>query len=216
MRTKNEHKKCLTETELGAYVEDRLSPSEREDLEGHLLLCDQCRDEFIAVRRVMIRDDVVDVIEAPDHLMQKVISMFPEKRSILDLVLAFVQDSIKIISCAQDLRLVMPRFAEGLRSGGAAPSEIIVLRKSFEDINVRFDIEKVEKNLCNIRVSVDDIDEKKPQGAIRIGLISRGRELVSGLLENGETFLEDMGKGEYIIKIQNREKVIGEVALKIQ
>lgn len=210
------HKKYLTETELGAYLDDRLDLEKRESLERGLLSCDQCREEFIALRRVMIRDDVRNITEIPDYLMQKAVNMFPEKRNILDIVLSFVQDSIRIVSCSQDMHQVIPRFAEGLRAGGAAPLEIIVLKKSFEDIDVSFDIEKVDKNLCNIRVSVDDINEEKSSGALRVGLISRGRELVSSLLENGETFLEDIGKGEYVIKIQNRKKIIGEVALKIQ
>ena len=209
-------KKCLTETELAAYVDDKLSAFEREDIERSLSLCDECREEFIALQRVMISKDVTDVGDAPEYLIKKAIRSYPERRSVLDVVLSFVQDSIKVMTCAHDMRLVTPLFAEGLRSGSSAPSEIVVLKKSFDDINVRFDIEKVEKDLCNIRISVDDIDGKKTTGAYRAGLISRGRELVSGLLENGEAFFEDIGKGEYIIKIQHREKVIGDITLKIQ
>jgi hypothetical protein len=92
----------------------------------------------------------------------------------------------------------------------------VVLKKSFEDINVELDIEKVNDDLCSIRVAVDCLETEVLMDTLRVELVSGERELASNLLEGGETFLEDIGTGKYRIKIHRKGKVFGEIALKIE
>lgn len=43
---------CLTETELAAYADQRISPEERERLESHLSDCDTCLEQIVFVARL--------------------------------------------------------------------------------------------------------------------------------------------------------------------
>jgi len=65
------------------------------------------------------------------------------------------------------------------------------------------------------RIAVDEGMQKASVKPLRVELISNGRELVSTLLEQGETFLEDVGVGQYKIKIHKNGQIFGDIALKI-
>lgn len=213
MRT--ESRKCLSETEIGAYLEGRLSSSGKEAVDGHVAACNKCWKDFVAVSRVMNREDAADE-NVPEYLIAKAVGMFPEKTSVFDLVLNLLKDCVKVLYCPPDINIFTPVAVPALRGKKAVSSEMIVLKKSFEDIEVELDIEKVAGSLCSIRVAVDDLNRKRSVNTIRIELISEGRELESSILEDGETVLEDIGLGKYTIRINKKGKTLGEIALKIK
>jgi hypothetical protein len=212
---RSEGRKCLSDSEFGAYIEGGLSSGRKEAIESHLAGCQKCWKEFVAINRVIIREDapVENVLE---YLIEKALGMFPDKISVFDIVLNLLRDSVKVFYCSPDINIFTPLPVPALRGEKAMPPEMIVLKKSFEDIEVELDIEKVAGSLCNIRVAVDDLSRKILMNTLRVELISDDRELVSSLLEDGETVLEDLGLGKYTIRINKKGKTLGEIALKIK
>lgn len=214
MHQKNE--KCLSDFEFGAYLEGKLSSDEKGAIDERFIECEHCREEFIAVNRVISQKDDAVIEELPEHLIKKAVRMFPEKTSLFDIVLNLVRDSLEVVYYSNDIYISTPSPAAGLRGNKIVSPEMIILKKSFEDINVELDIEKIYETVCNIRVTVDNLKTKTSGNSIRVELISKKRELVSNLLENGETILEDITTGKYTIKIFQKRKVLGEIVLKIQ
>jgi hypothetical protein len=212
----SDNKRCLSEFEVGAYIEGNLSSDRKESFERHLVECKHCWREFVAINRMIINKDDLAVEEVPEYLIKKAVRMFPEKSSLFDIILSLVRDSVNVVYCSNDINIFTPLPSAALRSNKIVRPEMIVLKKSFEDIDIELDIEKVTGGLCNIKVAVDDLKAKILMNTLRVELISEDRELVSNLLEDGETILEDIGSGKYTIRIHKKGKIFGEIALKIE
>jgi hypothetical protein len=209
------NKKCLTDYEIGAYMDGNLPDSEKEALENSLFACKECWEDFVTIKQAVIHDDELTE-EMPASLMQKAINMYPESQdSIFNIVVGLVKDSIQVMHYTKGFDIFVPLPAGGLRSGITEHPSMVVIKKSFDEIEVELDVEKTGSDVCNIRVAVDDVIKKRSVKPFRVELSSNGRELVSNLLENGETFLEDIGTGHYTIKINRKGIIFGEISLKI-
>jgi hypothetical protein len=213
MHKKNE---CLSEHEIGAYMDSTLSSDLREDFEKRLIECKQCWEDFVAISQSIIQKDEISAEDAPEYIINKAIRMYPEKSNLFDIILELVKDSIDIIYHSPGFDILAPLPTAALRSGKTEYPKIMILKKSFEYFDVKLDIEKVNVTLCNIRVVVDDLNKGGLINALRVELISQGRELVSNPLIEGKTYLEGIETGQYTIKIQKKLKVLGEIAIKIQ
>jgi hypothetical protein len=209
------NRKCLNDNELGAYMEGRLSEIEKDSLEKRLFACRECWEDFVMMKQAIIHNDEEAENELPPHLMQRAVNMYPEKTSFIDIIVGIVKDSIQISHYAEGFQIFTPLPAGELRRGISGNPSMVVIKKSFHDIDVELDIEKTGSEICNIRIAVDEGMQKASVKPLRVELISNGRELVSTLLEQGETFLEDVGVGQYNIKIHKNGQIFGEIALKI-
>jgi len=209
-------KKCFSEIELGAFLEGKLSDEEKDALELRVHKCKTCWEEFISITGIVTQEDKTGTVDIPEHLIAKAVSMFPEKQCIFDIVIHLIKDSLALISSTDSFLPAAPAVTASLRNKDVERSEIIVLKKSFDDIDIELDIEKTVGDHCNIKVAVDDIKTKILMNTLRLELVSEGRELVSNLLENGETTLEDIGTGQYTIVIHRNDKVFGEITLQIK
>ncbi len=209
-------KKCLSEFEIGSYIDGKLSSEKKDVIEKHFVECKKCWNEFISIQRVITAKAELDREEVAEGMIRKVVNMFPEKSSLFDIVLNLVSDAVKVIQLSTDFTQLTPIPAEAVRGEEDIFPRMVILKRSFEEINVELDIEKISEDLCNIRVSVDDLTSKGLMNTLRIALLSEGRELFSTLLENGKAVLEDVSAGKYIIKIHKSGKTFGEITLKIQ
>ena len=208
-------KKCLSESELGAYIEGRLLPDKKESIDNHLVECNNCWEDFVSVNRAVIQQlPVID--DVPEHLIRKVVERYPEKHSLFDIVIGFAGDVLKIDHFSAGFNMLSSLPAAAVRGSRNVPPGMVILKKSFEDMNVELDIEKVGANLCNIKVMIDDVKSEVLMNTLRVELVTGERELVSNLIEDGETILEDIASGKYTIKIHKNGKTLGEIALKIK
>ncbi|MBI4689540.1 MAG: hypothetical protein HY754_04645 [Nitrospirae bacterium] len=154
--------------------------------------------------------------DAPEYLIKKAINFYHEKRNLFDIIVNLVTDAINVVHVAHDINVFMPLPAYDLRNTRVSAPIMVVLNKNFENINVELDIEKVADDFCNIKAVVSDIETKALLESLRVELISEGRELVSAPLENGVVILEDVRPGRYIIKINKKGKIMGELSVKIE
>jgi len=214
-------KKHLSEIWIGAYLEGKLSPEKREEIDRSLSTDRKFRNEFIAVNRVMAPKDAGACpknipADAPAHLMKKVINMYPESQGLFDIVIGLVRDAVHVIHTAFDINVSMPVPAADMRGPRVLSPRMAVFTKTFGLITSEFDIEKVHGDLCNIKVVITDKQTGALMANLRVDLISNGRELVSDRLENGEVLLEDVSPGRYTVRIRRNEEILGELAIKIE
>ncbi|UCH44560.1 MAG: hypothetical protein JSV11_09680 [Nitrospiraceae bacterium] len=210
------NRNCLKDYEIGAYLEGRLSDIDKDKLEKRLYSCKECWEDFVMMKQAITYDTGEPEEEIPSYLIQRAINMYPEKTSLIDVIVGFLKDSLQVMHYSEGFNISMPLPVGGLRSGTVEQPNMVVIKKSFDDIEVELDIEKTGGDLCNIRVAVEEVRKKMPEKPLRVELVSHDRELVSNLLEKGETLLEDVGTGQYTIKIHTKGKVFGEIALKIE
>jgi hypothetical protein len=206
---------CISETELGAYIDGTLTEEKKNVIEKHFVHCSKCWNEFIAVRQVMTVKNGPEE-EVPERVIRSVVSMFPSKSSIFDIVLKLARDTVEVIQHSVDFSMPETVPAYALRGDKDTTPGMAVLKRSFDEITVELHIEKMQENLCNIRVAVEDLTSGDLLNTLRLELVSGGRELSSSRLEKGEAVLEDISTGLYTIKLLNYDRTFGEVAIKIQ
>ncbi|MBI5055717.1 MAG: zf-HC2 domain-containing protein [Nitrospirae bacterium] len=211
-----EHRKCLSDFEISAYIDGRLSPEERQSFEQALMECEDCRGNFGAIRSVILKKDDRNLEDVPEHIIRNAVNLFHDKNSLFDIILGLIKDSVRVIHCDENFDVLTPLPVGGLRAGRTESPKMIALKKSFEDIKIELDIEKTAGSLCNIGIHVAAIKDKSILNNLRIELISGGRELISTLLEDGKTTLEDITTGKYTIRLHKNMNVLGEISLKIQ
>lgn len=209
-------RKCLSELELAAYMEGRLSQGGKEAIDKCLSECVECRDEFLAINNISAMKDGLPPGEVPEYLIKKAVGMYPGKKGLFDAVVGIAKDSIKVLYCLPDIRAYIPSPAFYLRNARILSPRMIILTRSFSEIEVELDVEKVADNLCNIKVIVADIKTKALMNNLRVELVSGGRELASSPLEDGEVIFEDVGPGLYLIKVYRNGAVFGELTIKLE
>lgn len=138
-----------------------------------------------------------------------------ETDNTFDIVISSERDSVRVMYCSYDIDILKPAPAPVLRTGRTADPGIAILRTSFHNIDVGLMIEKVYGDLYTMRIAVYNPKTKIVINALRVDLITGGRELVSDHIEDGEAVLEDINSGQYTIIIRRREKIFGEITLKI-
>ncbi|MBI5196387.1 MAG: hypothetical protein HZA10_08695 [Nitrospirae bacterium] len=207
--------KSLSDLEIAAYMEGRLSSEKKESFERRLSEDRQCMDMLVAINRVITRKDSLPIGDVPQHLIEKAIEMYPERRGIFDIIVDLGRDIIDVLYAPSDINVFTPLPAPDLRNAGISYPKMVVLTKSFDGINVEFNIEKTAGNCCDIKIAAIDGGSKVLINNLRVELISEGKELVSGLLKNGGMIFEDIKPGRYTIKIYKNRKIHGELTIKI-
>ena len=209
-------KESLTEVELAAYLEGRLSPEKRQQVERVLGSHKGTRDEVAAIRHIISTTGGMPEERVPAHLIEKAVRLYPTKRNLFDIAVSLVKDAVQVVYRSVDVAVNSLQPALGLRNTRMLGPRMVILKKSFADVDVELDIEKVEGSFCNIKVIVADSMTKRPAHNLRAELFSQGRELASELLEQGEVLFEDIGPGVYSVSINKMSRVFGEITLKIE
>lgn len=210
------HNRCLSDFELGAYLDGRLSDSEREDLKRRLSQCTECREEVAAIGDIMRRKEAPVDDMMPEYLINKITSAYPGKGSLVDAVLVFMKETVDVIMSGPGIQVSEPLPIFGLRSARAVSPNMIIVTKSFDNIEVELDIERVMGDFCNIKAIVVDSGTKLLMSNLRVDLVSNNRELASDLLENGEVIFEDISSGTYGIRVMKNSRVLGELTIIIK
>ncbi len=211
-----EEKGCLTETEIGGYIEDRLPEHDRKAIEAHLKRCPDCRKQVVVATGVLTgAAPVGDVV--PEYVVQNAIDYYEEKETTFDIILRLVQDTVRVIRSAADVALAIPQPLAALRNVKAFSPTLVVLTKSFQSVDVECDIERVSPERCNIKViALDPADPTKRMTLrnLRVELLCKDRQLASSSMgNNNDVLFEDVSKERYSIRVLQKGETLGELAL---
>lgn len=209
---------CPGDSTLASYIDGVLSEREKEDMEEHLLACGDCLDLLVLqgkVRDAELREQRATG-DVPERLIKRAKGLIPDKGGFFDVVVSLISDTVRVLSCAGGFEMQPPLAPALVRGPGSQEPSIVELRKSFDDMDAVFEIEASGEGLCTIRLAAAEKKGQGLPGALRVELVSGGRELVSSLLEKGQGTLEDIAPGTYVLRISGKKKVLGEVNLKIE
>jgi len=207
--------RCLTDEEIGAFLEGRLDTRSRDLLEMHLEGCGKCLNEIATLNRGLTSQDGLSFSEVPARLIKQAIALYPSKSLFFDAVISLTREAIRIVDLSALMKTAVIQPAFSLRNGKKAEPHMVAVQKSFDEIDAELIIEKVSDLRCNIKVIVVGITFAKSP-PLRAGLFSGGRELASYHLENGEAIFEEVEHGRYTISINRQSRVYGEISLKIE
>jgi hypothetical protein len=210
--------RCVREEVLMDYLEGRLSEKERSKSERHIANCETCLEEVV-VAGEMIRGNrhfVLDTV--PEDVTRRAIEAV---RAIKDNSLL---DKVSIIMRSLVSKLF--EISSGLwpwKNTGLAPvrgtktviaEDLILLRKSFSDLDVEIEIEKKSPNMVSIRVMLGR--DGNPDKPIRVTLFKNGREVASCPSTRSPALFEDIPFGHYQLVFTRNGVKAGEYPFEIK
>ncbi|MGA1866948.1 MAG: hypothetical protein ACMUJM_00215 [bacterium] len=205
---------CIDEGSLQNYIERKESFEEADIIkfEEHLGRCDEC------FNRLMILEEMLHepLINAPSPLKERVKNLvLPKKANILDLVLSFTADAIRVLRNTGNFaipELGLQPVRGGLSSGVERLGDFIKLSKQIENIGVNLQLERIDDSLKLMIHTLDLKTHESPAG-VRLMLFSNDRELNS--VEESEAVFYVKFKN-YFVKIYLHGKQIGIIQLRLK
>lgn len=192
---------CPDEETLIDFLEDRLSDRQRARIESHLAGCFECRDQ-VATWIALDRGDALSDAEPVPHAVT---------RKAIDAVAGLATESLTTKLFERTRRLVaqgkaateqlvigqgpQPVPVRGDQAG--VPDQVIQLRKTFGDLDLRIEIEKEGANQALIRVVHKEAQPRV--GPIRVVLCKAQREVASMLLDDTPVVFEEIPFGIYAL-----------------
>ena len=209
---------CLSDEYLTDYLEGRLSPKQRRQVEFHLSLCDQCLEYLNICRRIGSAAFNIKTSIAPTALSKRVIAgiSYLDKGSPLD----------RLAGRTRAIFLQWQRFLEqngGLGFTPLAPirgnktqlaDDLVLLQKTFSDLETEISIEKVDRQLANVTVTIQKANPDK--SPVRVGLMAEDREVASYLMDKDAAQFESVKFGHYALVFTFNSTLIGRYFFQIK
>ncbi|MCU0596007.1 MAG: zf-HC2 domain-containing protein, partial [Desulfobacterota bacterium] len=190
---------CPDEERVADYLEDRLSLSERAEMEAHLSACGVCLDEFLAARSLASAD----------------LSLHSAPADVTDETVRLVKDRISTGRDPSAVRLIrtVSRYVSGLKDHlqypffwkwSASPTrgpktvvspDVILIRKAFKGVLAEIEIEKTAGEKAHIRIRLGEGGDVAK--GLRVTLKKGDREISSLILNGGYGVFEDIPFGQY-------------------
>lgn len=208
--------RLLDDIDIAEYIEGGMDPERCGAMEEFFVRNAETWEEFISIKRAVAGDPAEKAGKVPESLIRKVVAMYQGKRDLFDIVVAVGRDFINVVKSSSDIKVFAPLVQCDLRTPDSGGPRMVVMSKSFDDIEVEVDIERVMDDLCNMKIIVVDIASRRLLKKLRVDLVSKGKELASDVLEQGMVTFEDIEPGEYRIKVGGHDKIFGELSLKIE
>ena len=209
---------CLTDEHLTDYLEGRLSPRQRRQIERHLSLCDQCVEYVHICRRIGSALSINQAAMAPTAATKRVLAGLDrlDEGSLLD----------KLTGRVKALSLQWRRFLEQnskLSFAALTPirgnktlvaDDLVLLHKTFSDLETEISIEKVDHQLANVSVAIHKANPEKVP--VRVSLMAEDREVASYLMDTGYAHFESVTFGHYALMFAHNSTLIGHYSFQIK
>lgn len=196
---------CPADEILADYLEGRLSEGERSEMEEHFSDCNACL-EVLAVANSLIQGEEqfqlepvpAKVTDAAERLVQsqdpQVSKPLPEK---IERTLKDIPTKISEFLSPKTWGQLQPQPVRGYKR--KVPKDLVILQKTFEDVETEIEIEKVGENkaLIRVRLLLADLTSQK----IRVTLKKGDREIASHLADEAYVLFEDIPFGHYSLTL---------------
>jgi len=208
----------VKEERLLDYIEGRLSARERAKIERHLSKCDRCLEE-VMVAGEMVGERYLSKLESvPEHVTRKTVEkLLPQRtETVFEKASRFFR-TFRIRGLVA-LHMMIPWGGKGLSPVRGTKTIIdenmILLKKSFADLDIEIEIDKVKPGNASIKVALeDDIQATKP---VRVTLLKNGREVSSDLIRGTAVLFENVSFGRYTLAISTDGAEIGQFSFEIK
>ena len=212
------HKKCTEEEVLLDYLQGRLSKRQRLAVEQHLAGCDACLEEAVVMRQLSQSDRLHDLDPVPERVTRRAIEAARAMKndSLFERVSGYVRLMVSRWSNAltESWSWKRPSLAPVRGTKTVVAEDLILLKKSFSDLDVEIEIEKTDQDKASILVKLSR--DGLPAKLLRVTLFKNGREVSSCLFTAVTALFEDIAFGHYTLVFSRDGESIGEYPFEIK
>lgn len=212
------HKKCTEEEVLLDYLEGRLSERKRLAVERHLAGCDACLEEAVVMRELNQSAKLYDLDPVPERVTRRAIEALRaiKSDSLFERVSGYVRLMGSRWSNALDKSWSWrrPSLAPVRGTKTVVAEDLILLKKSFSDLDVEIEIEKIDQDKASILIKLSR--DGLPAKPVRVTLFKNGREVSSYLFTGVTALFEDIAFGHYTLVFSRDGESVGEYPFEIK
>lgn len=210
---------CPNEEMLSDYIEGRLDREQKAGIEKHLSDCETCFQAFIISGSIVRGGDIPDLEPVPERVTRNAVNII--KNQCKNIPGSPVNSPFKLVS---HFWSSLSTFLQGnswgryclsrVRSSGkTAGNHFFRIRKSFDNLNVEIEIDRIGNSRANVKVFTVDRLLKK---GIRVTLKTGDREISSQLIDNGYVVFEDLIFDHYKLVFSDNNDIYGTYSFKIK
>jgi hypothetical protein len=210
---------CPGEEILSDYLGNRLDLSSQQDLERHLCHCDTCLEAVIA--GAALPGDEAREINTPVPLgaIKTLLSRISTE-DIQPLAALWQRGKATVSSLVNSLmEIIFFKETEAVYVRGSKhiiSKNLVVIEKTFKEIKLEIEVEKVGDKAANIKVKTMYPGTGARVDGVRINLFSGSREIASFITAGGQALFENIRFGEYKINVQQGEQKLGHLILAVK
>lgn len=213
---------CPGDRLLACYNDGMLKEQDKERIEQHLLVCNDCLDLVLLQEKVRREEAHEAIPDVPRRWIEKAINLFPEKEKditegLFDIALKFAKDAIEVIRNPGHLLISYGAVPVPVRGEEKTLStNLITLSKTFSDEESEVEVERIGKGRVNLKVMTKGVKSGAYLEGIRVSLFNPSREIASYVAESGEVFFAGIRLDKYVIKIIRLGTEIGQISLNLK
>lgn len=204
---------CPTEEMIADYLEDRLSDNECSEMEKHLSDCDTCIEELAVAHSLLQDPHLSELASVPAEVTEAAVRLVMSQDPFLsgslseriERALKDLPSKISAFLKHSAWRELQPQPVRGPKR--KVDKDLVLLKKTFQDVETEIEIEKIGDNKAHIRVRLL-LDDTTSQ-TMRVTLTKGDREISSYLAERAHVVFEDVTFGRYSLTIARDGSMLG-------
>ena len=204
------------EESMACFLEDKLSASDKERIQKHMLSCDLCA-EYLSVQLKIQPHLSLDV---PVPLLEKVKNLVGQSavENLLEIFLKLKDKALEIIQTTGDVLVgqeLVPAPVLRSRKINEFKEEVNIL-KDLQQIRIEVKIQNKDAKSFNLTITIKDKQGQLIQKNLRITLLKEGLEIESYTTDSGSSYFENILPGNYAVEIKRDEKREAVINLKVK
>lgn len=205
------------EETVACFLEDKLSPQEKEDVAQHIMSCDDCAE----IVDLQLRLNFIEEKGLLDDSLithAKGLVRSEDKALVLEIWLRLKEKALEILNTTGDILVgqeLVPAPILRSRKIKDFKDEVTIL-KDFKDILVEVNIVNKQGSAFNLTIVAKEKDTQKIIKDLRVTLIQADKELESYLAYSGKVTFESVSLGQYKVEISSIDNKLASVLLDIK
>jgi hypothetical protein len=209
---------CVTEEVLADYLENRLNERKKVRIEGHLAGCETCLEALTIAGQMLRGSDLGDMDPVPEGVTARAVKAVKalQQNSRSGRIARY--GNLLVSEWRRRRNAFWPGKFAGLApvrgSKMVLSEDLILLKKSFSDLDVEIELEKKDPDKASITVRL--VCDKAQDKPVRVTLLKNEREVSSYLLSEAAAVFEDISFGPYMLVFSRNGARVGEYPFEIR
>jgi len=201
---------------LVCFLENKLSLSEKTQIQEHLVSCDLCA-EYLSLQLKIKSHLSLDV---PIGLLEKIKNLVGQdsRENLLEIFIKLKVKALEIMQTTGDVLLgqeLVPAPVLRSRKINEFKEEVSIL-KDLQQIRVLAKIQNKSAKSFNLTITVKDKHSQRIDKSLRVTLIKDDLELESYVNDVGSSFFENILPGDYVVEISRQGERMAVIDLKVK
>ncbi len=209
---------CIKEERIVDYLKGRLSQHECQILESHLSNCNRCLEAVRTADLIFRQGSGYNAEQVPSAVMHQAIENIGQLKEgnwwdrLMGRLKALSLEWTRLLS---RVGFDSPMALAPVRGNKVKiADDLIILDKSFANLDTEIEIEKINQEQANVQVSIFDACANEPP--VRVTLVRNKREVASYLASKHAAFFESVPFGRYQLVFTRKGAPIGQYDFRIK